>query len=73
MQNSIHVTPHKNGWQVKKAGAEKASKVCSTQKECILYGTQQAKNQKSELYIHNTKGQIREKNSFGNDPKNIKG
>jgi hypothetical protein len=68
MKNSIHVSPHKNGWQVKKAGSSKASKVCSTQKECIEHGTKQAKRSGAELYIHNKEGKIREKNSFGNDP-----
>ncbi len=68
MQNSIHITPHEDGWQIKKAGNSKASKVCSTQKECIELGTQQAKRNGAELYIHNKQGKIREKNSFGNDP-----
>lgn len=66
---SIHVTPHKDGgWQVKTAGKERASKVCTTQKECISHATTQAKNNAAELYIHGRNGQIREKNSFGNDP-----
>jgi len=67
MQNSIHITPHKNGWQSKKAGNSKASIVCSTQQECITYGINQAKNNGSEVYIHNREGQIRAKNSYGND------
>lgn len=73
MAKTVHVTPHKDGWQVKSGGAERASKVCSTQKECISHATQQAKNSGAELYIHNREGQIREKNSFGNDPQSIKG
>lgn len=69
MSKSVHVTPHKDGgWQVKTAGATKAAKRTSTQKEGISHATQQAKNNKAELYIHNKKGQIREKNSYGNDP-----
>lgn len=73
MQNSIHVTPHGDKWQIKSAGNSKATKVCFTQKECIEHATAQAKRNDSELYIHNTKGQIRAKNSYGNDPKKIKG
>ena len=69
MQNSIHVTLHKDGgWQVKTAGATKAAKRTSTQKEGITHATKQAKNNGSELYIHNKQGKIREKNSYGNDP-----
>jgi len=68
MQNSIHITPHKDGWQVKKAGSSKASKVCSTQRECISYGKNLAKKSGAELCIHDRQGRIREKNSYGNDP-----
>lgn len=73
MQNSIHITLHGDDWQVKGAGNSRATKVCSTQKECIEIATAQAKRNGSELYIHGANGQIREKNSFGNDPRNIKG
>ncbi|MEA2029185.1 MAG: DUF2188 domain-containing protein [Campylobacterota bacterium] len=73
MQNSIHVTPNGDDWQVKRAGAQRASKVCATQAECINIGKEMAKKSNSELYIHNTQGQIRAKNSYGNDPRDIKG
>ncbi len=65
---TIHVTPHPDGWQVKKGGAQKASKVCSTQQECIEIATAQARREKAELFVHNRKGRIRERNSYGNDP-----
>ena len=73
MSNSIHITPHKDGWQSKTAGNSRATKVCTTQQECIDFGTAQAKRNGSELYIHNKQGRIREKNSFGNDPYPPKG
>jgi len=44
MANSIHVTPHKDGWQVKTSGKTRASKVCDTQQDCIIHATEQAKN-----------------------------
>lgn len=69
----IRVMTHENGWQVKTDGAGKAAKVCTTQKECIDYGKQQAQRNNAELVIHGKNGQIREKNSYGNDPRNIKG
>ncbi|WP_434637086.1 DUF2188 domain-containing protein [Sulfurimonas sp. NW7] len=68
MGKSVHVTPHGDDWQVKTAGNERASKVCSTQKECIDYATKQAKNNGAELFIPNKQGQIRARNSYGNDP-----
>ena len=63
-----HIVKHKDGWAVKGAGNEKATKVVSTQKKAIEIGTQIAKNQKSELLIHGKNGRIRERNTYGNDP-----
>lgn len=68
-----HVTKHNGGWQVKGAGNSKATAVTKTQKEAIEIAREIAKNQSSELIIHGTNGQIRQKDSQGNDPKNIKG
>lgn len=67
MKKNQHVVPHSDGWAVKGAGNQKATKVTSTQKEAIKVARDIAINQKSELLIHNTKGQIRQKDSFGND------
>jgi len=67
MKKNQHVVPHNEGWAVKGAGNEKATKVTSTQKEAINVARSIAKNQKSELLVHNMKGQIRRKDSFGND------
>lgn len=63
-----HVVPHPDGWAVKSEGAERATKVVSTQQEAIEIARQIAVNQQSEMLIHGTNGQIREKNSYGNDP-----
>lgn len=68
-----HVTKHQGGWQVKGAGNTKATKVTSTQKEAIDVAREIAKNQSSELLIHGKDGRIREKDSHGNDPRNIEG
>lgn len=73
MGKDQHVVPHKDGWAIKGAGNSKATKVCSTQKEAINFGREIAINQESELLIHGKNGEIREKNSYGNDPKDIKG
>lgn len=68
-----HVVPRKEGWAVKTAGASKASKVYTTEKAAIVAATAKAKKDKSELYIHGRDGRIRERNSYGNDPKRRKG
>lgn len=63
-----HVVPHQNGWAVKGAGNEKATKVTSTQAEAIKIAQDIARNQKSDTKIHGTDGKIRAGNSYGNDP-----
>lgn len=68
-----HVTKHGENWQVIGAGNSKATKIVSTQKEAITVAKTIAINQQSELVIHGQNGRIREKNSYGNDPRNIDG
>jgi len=68
-----HVVKHPDGWAVKGAGNSKATKVTRTQKEAADVARNISKNQQSELLIHGRNGQIREKDSHGNDPRNIKG
>jgi uncharacterized protein YdaT len=63
-----HVVPHRKGWAVKSAGSDRATRVVRTQKEAIDIAREIARNQKSELIIHGEDGQIREKDSHGNDP-----
>ena len=63
------VTPHPNGgWQVKGACNERATVRTTTQTEAIAVARNIAINQGAEVVIHRPNGQIREKNSYGNDP-----
>lgn len=73
MKKNQHVVPNGAKWAVKGAGNEKNTRVVNTQKEAIKIAREIAKNQQSELVIHRYYGTIREKDSFGNDPRNIKG
>lgn len=68
MGKNQHVTKHPDGWQVKGAGDEIATKVTETQKQAIDVAKEKAKHQKSEVVIHGTDGKIRDKYSYGNDP-----
>ncbi|MCK5019920.1 MAG: DUF2188 domain-containing protein [Candidatus Peribacteraceae bacterium] len=68
LSTAQHVVPSEKGWAVKKAGAKKPSQICSTQKQAIKVATKTAKNQSTELFIHDRKGRIRERNSYGRDP-----
>ena len=73
MGKNQHVVPNSNKWAVKGAGNEKYTKIVDTQKEAITIAREIAKNQHSELIIHRKDGVIRDKDSYGNDPRNIKG
>lgn len=69
MGTNQHVTPHPDGgWQVKGAGNNRATVRTGTQAEAISIAREIAKNQGSELIIHRPNGQIRDRDSYGNDP-----
>ncbi|MEO6962924.1 MAG: DUF2188 domain-containing protein [Puia sp.] len=47
---------------------ERLTLITDTQSEAINAARGIAENQQSDLFIHNRHGQIRERNSYGNDP-----
>jgi len=63
-----HVVPHNGDWAVRGAGNTRVTTVHETQREAIEQARTIAQNQGSELLIHGRNGQIRERDSFGNDP-----
>jgi len=68
MATNQHVVPNGDKWAVQGAGNSKKTRVCDTQKEAIGIARELARNQQSELLIHGTNGQIRARDSYGNDP-----
>ena len=68
-----HVVPHPKGWAVKSAGASRAGSIHPTQAAAIQSARQSAITNKSEMFIHGRNGQIRERNTYGNDPYPPKG
>ena len=67
MGKNQHVIPHDGKWAIKGAGNSRATKIVDTQKQAIDIARNIAKNQQSELVIHRPNGQIRDKDSHGND------
>ncbi|OOE81060.1 hypothetical protein BZG72_11445 [Salinivibrio sp. PR6] len=63
-----HVVKHPDGWAVKGAGNNKATKVTQTQKEAIERAEEIARNQRTDTKVHGRDGKIRAGNSYGNDP-----
>ena len=70
---NIHVVPAgDNGWAVEEAGGGGRT-VFRIQHEAIVEGTARAKRAQVELLIHGRDGKIYARNSFGHDPRDIKG
>jgi uncharacterized protein YdaT len=68
MGKNQHVVRHKDGWPVKDAGNERATKVTPTQIAAVEIAEEIATNQRSEVIVHGRDGHIRSKDSFGRDP-----
>ena len=62
-----HVVPHPDGWAVRGEGNSRATSVHDTQREAINVAREIARNQGGELLIHGRDGQIRERDSSGNN------
>lgn len=68
-----HVVPHNGNWAIRRENSTRVTETFSTQREAINVGREIAKNQNCELVIHRSNGQIRDKDSYGNDPYPPKG
>ena len=68
MKGDHRVTPHEDGWQHKKDGNERATGVYPTQQEAWDAAKNAARKDETEAFLHGRDGQIRERNSYGNDP-----
>ncbi len=67
--NQHHVQPHEGGgWEVKRSGAEQASRVLPTKDQAEKVGREISKNQGTELVIHRKDETIERSDSHGHDP-----
>ncbi len=70
-KNSRHVTPHPEGWAVRKPGGERASSVHSTQVDAERRAKEIVANSGGgEVVIHDRQGRIRDSDTVrpGHDP-----
>lgn len=63
-----HVVPHAGGWAVRGAGNSRVTSIHGTQQAAANAARGTAQRQGSEVLIHGRNGQIRERDSYGNDP-----
>jgi hypothetical protein len=68
MTNNQHVVPHQGDWAVRGEGNSRVTSIFETQSEAIDAARSIAINQRSEVVIHGRNGEIRDKDSYGNDP-----
>ncbi|WP_121609179.1 DUF2188 domain-containing protein [Mesobacillus foraminis] len=71
-ERPVHTVPNKNGgWDNKQAGETISHH--SMKDEAVERGRQEAIKDHTEHRIHNKNGQIKQANSYGNDPHPPKG
>lgn len=63
----VHVTPHDDGWAIRREGASRASSLHRTQAEAIDAGRRTAGREHAELKVHGRDGHIRARDAYGND------
>ncbi len=63
-----HVIPHKDKWAIKGEGNSRNTAISFSKQAANDLARVIAKNQRSELIIHDKKGRIIDKDSYGNDP-----
>jgi hypothetical protein len=72
-KEDVHIVPENNQWAIKVEKENQPKKTALTQKDAIKLGRELAKSSRSELIIHGRDGRIKEKNTYGKDPRKIKG
>ncbi len=73
MSKRIHVVPHNQGWATRREGATRVSTTHQTQTAAAEQARTTAIREHGEVVIHRPNGQIRDANSYGNDPYPPKG
>jgi hypothetical protein len=69
MASHQHVVKRPDGWAVKGEGNSRyTSRGMATQQKARQRAEQVARNKGSDVIIHRANGQIRDRDSYGNDP-----
>lgn len=67
------VVRHGDGWAQRGEGNDRVTRTFERQQDAINSARETAMRERSELIIQGEDGQIRERNSYGNDPHPPKG
>jgi uncharacterized protein DUF2188 len=72
-RHDIHVVPDGEKWKVRREGQDRAVSVHDTQAQAERAGRSTARQDHVEFNLHGRDGQVRVKDSYGNDPRRTKG
>jgi hypothetical protein len=73
MSKDFWAGPHERGWQVKGSGNSRATSVHETQAEAWAAARTHARDKSGEAFLQGRNGRIRERNTYGQDPKSTPG
>lgn len=73
MAKDYWVTKHPDGWQVKGAGNQRATSVHEKQADAWAEARDRARDTNGEAYLTGRDHLIRERNTYGHDPRRTKG
>jgi hypothetical protein len=72
-QGDVHVVPGDKGWRVEVEGSGRPRSTHKTQSEATTAARTIARSNKSELLIHGRNGRVRDRSTYGHDPRRTKG
>lgn len=68
-KKDIHVVRHpEQGWATRREGASRVGSTHKTQSDAVDAARERARRDHVEVVIHRPNGQIRDSDSYGNDP-----
>lgn len=69
----VHVLPDERGWRIELEGSSRPIITHKTQKAAWRAATRIAQQNRSEAVLHGRDGKIRERNTYGQDPRRTRG
>ena len=71
-KGDVYVLRSDNGWRVETEGSARRRCTHQTQAEARQAARELARRDKVQLLVHGRNGRIRERNTYGNDPRRTK-
>jgi hypothetical protein len=68
-KGDVHVVAGEKGWRVEVEGESRGRSTHATQKEAWAAARKIARRNKSEALLHGRDGEIRERSTYGRDPR----